>query len=721
MGNILKKNNYFWGQLLLLIGLQLFAGSALAGAFLRKPILCADTLRQFSIFRDNLHALNYFGEIQWWNPNVQGGFPMYYPSILLLSYTTPLFAVVAAASWILGLLHIHLPMYQPVYVIYFGFLIPFMVSLGLLLLARQIFADYRVIFFILVLSSFGPATVCVLTNFNVLEHTAYGFYFTAALLQFLRKPGTSSFWAFSLAALILVTCFGYLSLMWNVIFIPSFLLSLVLFPNIAGRDQIRQAARAVPRRYWGILLLLILFCSLLQWNAASQGTDVIRASIGSRKHSFYMLNVGSSLEFLTSGTPGIGFMWTPSAGCLRFGPQACGQTPLEYTYLGMLILALSVLGLIVGRYIWRMRLLLMLTIASVIVPLVTFSPIFASLLFWLSPLCANSHYSDTFFRIGTSFLLILSAGLGLQVILRSNNTWRWLFVFFFVVASVWSTFLFLVLNRGASLSNPIFGFALAMLFLYLTVVTGLALAKRQKTKNRLFLFLLFFTLVDTSTVAFWHVRNVILPNMKGKVQEPTGDSIGLGNVLGSDIANKLLELRQIRELKDTGIDVSALPVIALFDGAKTGVPSELRKLQSEHQRLSAVFLPEDSQMVDEFKDFFKKSELTDGVEGKIMIREQTYNTLRLVVVAPRRSLLFWRDAFFPYWKATVDGKGTQIAKAFWAFKAIAVPSGKSIVEFRFRPAVIPYTLLLSYAIIIAVLILWLNSLRHGYVPHKKSS
>jgi hypothetical protein len=58
-------------------------------------------------------------------------------------------------------------------------------------------------------------------------------------------------------------------------------------------------------------------------------------------------------------------------------------------------------------------------------------------------------------------------------------------------------------------------------------------------------------------------------------------------------------------------------------------------------------------------------------------------------------LLVLTDVDFPGWIATVDGEEVPIQRANFAFRAVSVPEGKHIVEFRYRPRSFTYGLFAS--------------------------
>ena len=59
---------------------------------------------------------------------------------------------------------------------------------------------------------------------------------------------------------------------------------------------------------------------------------------------------------------------------------------------------------------------------------------------------------------------------------------------------------------------------------------------------------------------------------------------------------------------------------------------------------------------------------------------------RLRVTSNGPALLVVASQVFPGWTATIDGEATPIRPANLAMRAVAVPDGSHVVEFRYRPA-----------------------------------
>lgn len=75
----------------------------------------------------------------------------------------------------------------------------------------------------------------------------------------------------------------------------------------------------------------------------------------------------------------------------------------------------------------------------------------------------------------------------------------------------------------------------------------------------------------------------------------------------------------------------------------------------------------------------------DATAGSIRFVEYALNRVRLEVETDGTALVLLADNDFPGWTATVRGADAPILRSHATFRAVAVPPGKSVVEFRYRP------------------------------------
>jgi len=76
--------------------------------------------------------------------------------------------------------------------------------------------------------------------------------------------------------------------------------------------------------------------------------------------------------------------------------------------------------------------------------------------------------------------------------------------------------------------------------------------------------------------------------------------------------------------------------------------------------------------------------------------EVTWRGSALHVKMPKPGVLVVADTDYPGWEATIDGKEVPILRANVAFRAVEVPAGEHVVEFRFRPASARHGLIASF-------------------------
>jgi hypothetical protein len=69
--------------------------------------------------------------------------------------------------------------------------------------------------------------------------------------------------------------------------------------------------------------------------------------------------------------------------------------------------------------------------------------------------------------------------------------------------------------------------------------------------------------------------------------------------------------------------------------------------------------------------------------------------VRLEVEAERAGYVVLADAFDPGWRATIDGEAAPLLRANVAFRAVAVPAGRHVVEMVYRPRAVSLGLALT--------------------------
>lgn len=82
---------------------------------------------------------------------------------------------------------------------------------------------------------------------------------------------------------------------------------------------------------------------------------------------------------------------------------------------------------------------------------------------------------------------------------------------------------------------------------------------------------------------------------------------------------------------------------------------------------------------------FPDSPVTFG-PGKIAVDHFRANRVFLTLDRPTKgkAWLYYSDAWHPFWRATVNGQEQTVERAFGAFKAVQIPSGRSEVEFIYE-------------------------------------
>ncbi len=78
-------------------------------------------------------------------------------------------------------------------------------------------------------------------------------------------------------------------------------------------------------------------------------------------------------------------------------------------------------------------------------------------------------------------------------------------------------------------------------------------------------------------------------------------------------------------------------------------------------------------------------DLQVGEQADVQITRYESDELEIQVDNPAEGYLVLSDAFYPGWRAEVDGKAVDILQADYAFRGVAVPAGRHVVTMAFQP------------------------------------
>jgi hypothetical protein len=691
--------------------LALFSFFVTCFFFLRDGALYWDNGQHFSQFRDNLHSLNAYGELAWWFPHVQGGWPSYYYSILGFPHgASPLFAVVAASCWLSGRIGLSIDSYLPIYVVYFGLLTPLLFLFSVRAFVSRFLKDPRAVTYALVMAAFSPGVVLNISDIGFLEPAAYGLFLAAASLAYLKAPSRRTYWTLGLTLVALGLSLNFAFLFWNALAIPLFVAVVVGLAGRRRRSWILSALKQAGLSGWVVWAGLFLLGAAPNLVAYAQGHDaLIKPHLDGVSYPFEDLRPGNPLTPLASSVPGLGAKWAPAyRQHWAIAEKARGEH-IGYIYMGLLCVPLTILALTHGRRPVRACVMTGLLVVFGVINLAGHSPLFAPILALPTPLRSNNHYSDLLDRGGGFVVLIAAAALGLDALLRGTAATRRAFLRIFAVSATVGLLLFAVIYEADTLLRASFGFSVLLAMLTGVILREVAYAQHRRALRAAFLALLSVGSVDLSTNAFMHVRRVIHRGAGYEILDQSADASGIGLAQrredeggGYYFVSNVLSLRSRVEAVEAGLPARP-PSARLFASAHA-----LHDLRQEAATIAAVgfenthslgLSPGDAARP-EAQPFMNLVPAPLPVPGRVEERRRTYNRVALDVQASQPALLFLADSYSPYWQATVDGRPSPVLRALHSHKAIAVPAGASRVELWFSPPGIGSSLLVGYSTLV---------------------
>ena len=133
----------------------------------------------------------------------------------------------------------------------------------------------------------------------------------------------------------------------------------------------------------------------------------------------------------------------------------------------------------------------------------------------------------------------------------------------------------------------------------------------------------------------------------------------------------------------------------------------------ENKLFSLNFNPANEILVE--NNSFTKTQLA-GIGGKAILQLINYSPDKIIFKSSSDSnqILFLSDTYYPGWQAEIDGKKTDIIKADYAFRAIAVPKGTHTIIFSYLPLSFVVGIVISLASLITLFLLCILNSRRKY-------
>jgi hypothetical protein len=94
-------------------------------------------------------------------------------------------------------------------------------------------------------------------------------------------------------------------------------------------------------------------------------------------------------------------------------------------------------------------------------------------------------------------------------------------------------------------------------------------------------------------------------------------------------------------------------------------------------------------------------------KGGARVVDDGVNSVSVAVESSGPGWLVLLDGWFPGWEAALDGKPVPLRRADYAFRAVAVPAGKSLVRFDYRPKSVRLGLLLALLAALGLAAAWI--------------
>lgn len=629
-----------------------------------------DNLTFFALFRDNAYSLNRFGEPAWWLPHINFGQPGYIATALGPHGLTPGTLLFGFLVWALGAAGILISDFRHLYVAYAFVLLP-TIFMGCLWVLSREFQNRFTRMLVFAMGAFSPILIQTVSDPGAVETAAYSLLCVASVLRYLRNGTERAFFTLVLAFSLLFHSMTYLFIFWG---IPFFVM---LCWAVFGTRSLRKLSlRAVGRESKlriaiGIGAIIISMLPFLMVHIGARDFSNLLVGGG---YDVNELVAGNPLQLLLVSTPGVYFQWdfyraSAANPIVHFFPHPFGPSlAYGYAYMGVACLPLVLAGLVYGRRAisWRLGVIALALFSVVIMS--GFSPFYALFALASRFMLANNHYSDGLFYSGAGFIPMFLAILGFDRIVNGHRPAARLALLTLIPTTVLSIAFLLYLNRdSAAQFGSVPGFALLTALVTAYGLYGAGHARTRSSLRRYSWLLVSVILVDIATVGFWQIRTSINPGTAVKHLLPTtSDSLEVLHRQATAGARNLLVRKEHIPLLRGGVEMKPLVEVS-------------------------------------------------GTSGSARVTGRTFNELTITTSAAEATTLLVRDAWDPFWKATVNGNPTAIQRS-GIFKGIAIPQGAAEIRLKYSPDGLKVILVLSYLTLIVVGVLatgWARDPRRG--------
>jgi hypothetical protein len=664
-----------------------------------------------AFFATSMHSVRLTGDIAWWNPLTDNGYPQYYQTFFFPLAPTShhiVFILWTQVIRVLGLLGIAVPEYSQYLAVNY-LILPFLTFFGLSLFASFLFRRRLSVLLVALTYAFSGIGLWQSAWFYFQESSSL-FFVLAAHVAALQRPNRQRLSLLVLAILLQVTSINYWTL-YNFFFVVILLGSYCwIHPNQLRRlsrrvlAATRRPSRSTLFASGMVGALLVTWLVMLHSIIAEQRDTFVRREEG---NSFSIQEVYELRPDIRACTVNL---FDPVA------PANILANPMHYArYVGCALVPLLLLALLRR---WRRQEQWLLASAAGIFIICMAPPVVLQI--WESlPMMHYVRHIFRFYPHHLALVIVLLAGSGFDGLLAQNSPSS-LRKRLRVGSAALGAFLVLLLLIGASMPS----FQLSVPFVVLTLaavilVGQVLLAERDARQGVCATLLLLLTFSDL-TRYFWETSShdaefthyafgypqPMLDTLSERLRRPWSNpdltkGSEAGVLLNLPIANPFWP-RNLYMRSSAAIDAELVQKASMPNRLLDGEPIEFYQnalVVETPQRAAELFAGKPAPVCD--KDILMLQQPPGAADlagqttampaaapkpkAPYQMRMWTYNAFAFDVSAPDDGWLLVHQLYDPQWKVTVDGVVVAPLRANFAGMAVRVARGRHVLHLDYWP------------------------------------